>query len=83
MKRMFLSFLMVVILPAFADSSDDIISNAEQIFEATRITCSGISDEIAKVANISKANTAVTAVGTVAAGGALIAGSKNPRKMKK
>ena len=80
MKRMFLSFLMVVILPAFADSSDDIISNAEQIFEATRITCSGISDEIAKVANISKANTAVTAVGTVAAGGALIAGIKKSQE---
>jgi len=80
MKRMFLSFLMIVILPAFADSSDDIISNAEQIFEATRITCSGISDEIAKVANISKANTAVTAVGTVAAGGALIAGIKKSQE---
>ena len=48
--------------------------SAFEIFEATKIVCSGISDEISKVSNVSKANTAVTAVGTVAAGGALVAG---------
>lgn len=61
-------------ISAFADESTDIIRNAEQVLEATKVVCSGISDEIGKVANISKANTAVTAVGTVAAGGALAAG---------
>ena len=58
---------------SMADESG-IIKSAEQIYEAARITCAGISDEIGKVANISKANTAVTGVGTVAAGGALVAG---------
>ena len=58
----------------------EVVNNAEEIMEATRITCSGISDEIAKIANISKANTAVTAVGTVAAGGALVAGVKKSQE---
>ena len=73
-------FLLIGISPVIADETDDLIANAEQIFEATRITCSGISDEIAKVSNISKANTAVTAVGTVAAGGALVAGIKKSQE---
>lgn len=81
MKRMFIIlFLLIGISPVIADETDDLIANAEQIFEATRITCSGISDEIAKVSNISKANTAVTAVGTVAAGGALVAGIKKSQE---
>lgn len=81
MKRMFIIlFLLIGISPVIADETDDLIANAEQIFEATRITCSGISDEIAKVSNTSKANTAVTAVGTVAAGGALVAGIKKSQE---
>lgn len=81
MKRMFIIlFLLIGISPVIADETDDLIANAEQIFKATRITCSGISDEIAKVSNISKANTAVTAVGTVAAGGALVAGIKKSQE---
>ncbi|MBR4625026.1 MAG: hypothetical protein IKO56_05775, partial [Alphaproteobacteria bacterium] len=62
------------------DDLSTAINSAEQICEATRIVCSGIADEISKVANISKANTAVTAVGTVAAGGALIAGIKKSQE---
>lgn len=54
--------------------ADEIIDNANELFNATRIVCSGLSDEISKVSNISKINTAVTGVGTVAAGGALVAG---------
>ena len=73
-------FLLLGVSPLMADETDDLIASAEQIFEATRITCSGISDEIAKVANISKANTAVTAVGTAAAGGALVAGIKKSQE---
>ena len=76
MRRMFLLFFVLFNVSAFAGTFDTTIATAEQIFEATRITCSGISDEIGKVANISKANTAVTAVGTAAAGGALVAGVK-------
>lgn len=71
----------IISLPVFAaNENDDLIFRAEQIFDAVSITCSGISDEIAKVANISKANTAVTSVGTVAAGGALIAGIKKSQE---
>ena len=54
--------------------ADNVIDNANELFNATRIVCSGLSDEISKVSNVSKINTAVTGVGTVAAGGALVAG---------
>ncbi len=79
MKRI---LTMILIFMPFMASADDIdvVKNAEQVFEATRIACSGISDEIGRVANISKANTAVTAVGTVAAGGALVAGIKKSQE---
>lgn len=32
----------------FADEND-VVKNAEQIFAATQITCSGISDEIGRI----------------------------------
>ncbi|MBR3510659.1 MAG: hypothetical protein IKN73_01200 [Alphaproteobacteria bacterium] len=73
-KKVLILFSLLMPITVLADETDDLINNAQQIFEATRIVCSGISDEIGKVANISKANTAVTAVGTVAAGGALAVG---------
>ena len=59
---------------------DDLVTKAEQVFDAARIVCSGISDEISKVSNVSKINTAVTGVGTVAAGGALVAGIKKSQE---
>jgi len=68
----------VVLTPCFAD--DAVINDAENVFKAVRTVCSGISDEISKVSNISKANTAVTSVGTVAAGGALVAGIKKSQE---
>lgn len=82
MKRLCILFLITGISSAFANESSDAIRNAEQLFETTKIVCSGISDEIGKVANISKANTAVTAVGTVAAGGALAAGIAKSKEEK-
>ena len=82
MKKLLLIFLTFVPMMSVADESD-IVRNAEQIFEATRIACSGISDEIGKVANISKANTSVTVVGTVAAGGALAAGIAKSQDIEK
>ena len=82
MKKIFVCILCLFSVMAYADESTEAIRNAEQIFEATKIVCSGISDEIGKVANISKANTAVTAVGTVAAGGALVAGIKKSQEEK-
>ena len=53
------------------------------MYQAARITCSGISDEISKVSNISKANTAVTAVGTAASTGALVVGIKKSQEEEK
>ena len=80
MRKLFCIILSSTCISAFADDLSTAINSAEQICEATRIVCSGIADEISKVANISKANTAVTAVGTVAAGGALIAGIKKSQE---
>ena len=76
--------LIVVFIPLVSMADElDVVKNAEQIYEAARITCSGISDEIGKIANISKANTVVTAVGTVASGGALVAGIKKSQEEKR
>lgn len=80
MRKLLCIVLSLTSISAFADDLSTAINSAEQICEATRIVCSGIADEISKVANISKANTAVTAVGTVAAGGALIAGIKKSQE---
>ena len=63
MKKFLTFCLCLMPFLSFADDAE-LISNAQQMYEATRIVCSGISDEISKVSNISKANTAVTAVGT-------------------
>ena len=79
LRKILISFLLLIPVASFGGEAD-VLYNAKQIFEAMQITCSGISDEIGKIANISKANTAVTAVGTVAAGGALIAGIKKSQE---
>mgnify|MGYP003289976173 CR=1 FL=1 len=53
---------------SFAEE-DMTIQGAEELFEATKIVCNGISDEISHVSKISKVNTAVTAAGTNVATG--------------
>ena len=60
-------------MPSFADE-EALLRYAEEVAELAKTTCAGVSDEIGKVANISKANTAVTAVGTAASTGALATG---------
>ena len=85
MRKLLVGFLLIALCNttlSFAGEIEDAVRNAEEIFEATRITCSGISDEISKVSNISKANTAVTAVGTAASGGALAAGIAKSQQEK-
>ena len=76
MVRIILSLLFATIVSRAVADTSSLILEAEQAFEASRVVCSGISDEIAKIANMSKANTAVSAVGTVAASGSLAAGIK-------
>lgn len=73
---LFAVFFCLVNFSVFADDAADAVLAAQQVAEATKIVCSGISDEIGRVANISKANTAVTAIGTGVAGGALAVGIK-------
>lgn len=73
--------LLCCMIPAISFGAvDDLIVEAQDTFNAARMVCSGISDEISKVSNISKINTAVTGVGTVAAGGALVAGIKKSQE---
>ena len=85
MRKLLLGVLLIALFNttlSCADSYEDTIRKAEEIYEVARITCSGISDEISKVSNISKANTAVTAVGTVASTGALAAGIAKSQQEK-
>jgi len=78
MYRKFICFLCCFI-PSISYGYD-LTAMAEQAFDAARMVCSGISDEISKVSNISKINTAVTGAGTVAAGGALVVGIKKSQE---
>lgn len=80
-KKIFVLICCVFPLSGYA-VSDMPIESAEELFKATKIVCSGISDEISKVSKISKVNTAVTAAGTVAAGGALAVGIAKSREEK-
>lgn len=74
MRQIALLLVALFVTPVFAVETSEIIGRAEHLYESARVVCSGISDEIARVSNVSKANTAVTTVGTVAAAGALAAG---------
>ena len=80
MRSFFALFVFMFVCPCFADDVADLVQAANQVAEATRIVCGGISDEIGRVANISKANAAVAAIGTGAAGGALVAGIKKSQE---
>lgn len=80
MYRKFICFLCCCIPAVSYGAVGDLIAEAQNIFNATKMVCSGISDEISKVSNVSKINTAVTGVGTVAAGGALVSGIKKSQE---
>ncbi len=73
--RMYKTLSILLTLAPFSAFADDaLVLRANELYESASVVCSGISDEIADVSKISKINTAVSAVGTVAAGGALAAG---------
>lgn len=76
MKKFLSLFILILCNPALASNKSDMIQNAEQIFQATKIVCSGISDEIGRLAKISTTNTVITGIGTATATGALVAGKK-------
>jgi len=77
-----LAILSLFVASTSFGATSDLIQSAEELFEATKIVCSGVSDEISKVSNVSKVNTVVTSVGTVAAGGALAAGIMKSKEEK-
>lgn len=66
-----------------ADDTGIILSELQEVHETVQQFCGGISDRISKISGVSKANTAVSAVGTVAAGGALATGLAKAEKDKK
>ena len=68
---------------AHADDASDALANAYEVYETVGQFCDGISDRLSQVSGISKVNTAVTGVGTVAAGGALYAGIKKSKTDEK
>ena len=74
MKRWIVSCLLGILCPCVSFADSDILQRANDLYDATRAVCMGISDEIARVGNISRVNTMVTAAGTVASGGALVVG---------
>lgn len=59
-----------------ADDTGVALADLYSVYETTSQFCDGISDRISAVSGVSKINTGITAVGTVAAGGALYAGIK-------
>lgn len=67
-------FVFLLTTSASYAENEELLTRAQELFNATQIVCSGISDEISDVFNVSKINTVVTGAGTVAAGGALVAG---------
>ena len=76
--RKILAFLLVSIAPcvSIADDASDsaTLEGLYDLYQTVQHFCGGISDRISSVSGVSKINTAVTAVGTVAAGGALAFG---------
>lgn len=72
MKRICLLFYGLFVLPAFAGDGCEY----EYLANVLREDCSGINAELQEIKKYETANTVVTGVGTVAAGGALYAGIK-------
>lgn len=77
----YFALLLCVITPLSgfaADSSENdegaVLENLYETYESVRQFCGGISDRISSVSGVAKVNTAVTAVGTAASGGALVTG---------
>ncbi len=72
MKKSFILGCIMLPMAAFAD----IIADAQSQLQATRIICDGISDDLSRVSGVAKTDSAITAIGTVAGGGAVYAGFK-------
>ena len=66
------AILLVAVGPVFGvsaiDAGDSTLNELYETYDTARSFCDGLSDEIAHISKISKANTAVSGVGTVASG---------------
>lgn len=80
MKRWIFLYLFGILCPCVSFADSDILQRANDLYDATRAVCMGISDEIARVGNVSRTNTVVTAAGTVASGGALVVGIQKSKQ---
>ena len=78
-----LAFLLLFVVPtgAIADDADNsaTLEGVYDLYQTVQHFCGGISDRISSVSGVSKINTAVTAVGTIASGGALAFGIAKAR----
>lgn len=77
--REYIAFLSILTVPfgaamASAPETNDSLQELYGVYETVQQFCGGISDRISSVSGVAKVNTAVTAVGTVASGGALVTG---------
>ncbi len=82
----FFAFFLALTMPVMAvadDAGDAALAELYETYETVRQFCDGISDRISSVSGVSKVNTAVTATGTVTAGGALVAGIMKSQTDKK
>lgn len=82
----FFAFFLALSMPVMAvadDAGDAALAELYETYETVRQFCDGISDRISSVSGVSKVNTAVTATGTVTAGGALVAGIMKSQTDKK
>ena len=82
----FFAFFLALSMPVMAvadDVGDAALAELYETYETVRQFCDGISDRISSVSGVSKVNTAVTATGTVTAGGALVAGIMKSQTDKK
>ncbi len=68
---------------SFENDEGAVLENLYETYESVRQFCGGISDRVSAISGVSKVNTAVTAVGTVASGGALAAGIVKAQTDKK
>lgn len=85
MKKTIFSIICLVsiVISARADDSGIILSDMYDIYQTVEQFCGGISDRLSKISGVSKANTAISVVGTVASSGALYAGIKKAETDKK
>lgn len=78
MRKFLALFLMVFCFGFYANASE-----LDVALQKTYVACVGIDDELTDMKKMAGINTAITGVGTVAGGGALVAGIKKQNMLEK